>query len=74
MRNVIIAIVIGIYLVAAALIVLALTNKPSQDVKFTVRHLLSYRPIDQRSRLQLLLEGGFSLAVGSVLLWLLLNG
>ena len=64
---------IGVYLVAAALIILALTNKPSQEVKFTVGHLLGYRPIDQRSRVQLLLEGGFGLAVGSVLLWLLLN-
>jgi len=74
MRTLIAAIVAGLFVVAAALFFLAITNKPSQELKFHIRHLLSYRPIDERSRLQLVLEAGVSAVLGCIILWLLLRG
>jgi hypothetical protein len=71
MRVAIIVTAIGILVGAALLFFWAITNEPSREVKFQVRHLLSHRPVNERSRLQLVLEGGLAVVLAGLLLWLL---
>lgn len=60
---------VGSFLGAALLFFWAVFNEPSRDVRFRVRHLLSHRPVNERSRLQLVLEGSLGLFLGIALLW-----
>lgn len=72
MRVAILFTAIGVFVGAGLLFFWAITNQPSREVRFRVRHLLSHRPVNERSTLQLVLEGGLAMVLGCLLLWLLL--
>ena len=71
MRIAITVAAIGSFLGAALLFFWAISNEPSRHVRFRLRHLLSHRPVNERSRLQLVLEGSLGLVLGIALLWCL---